>query len=178
MSEDTDTPDVLAELQPDLSLEIGREAEATSAQLQASAMVGMKRMQWLSRQIEEIEERTRLEVSSIQGMADRELVPLQNQRMLIGAWVERLALLTPWGKKQSHATPFGTFGVRKPSATVKLVDDEKLLAWAMVNRPDEVMTEESVHWGKFKRLLDPDKPLPDGVERVPEAVNPYVDVAK
>ncbi len=87
--------------------------------------------------------------------------------------------LIEWPKrKASHDTPYGTFGVRKTAATVKLEDDEKLLAWAKANRPEEVMTEESVHWGKFKRLLDPNaETLPDGVVKVEATVTPWVKVS-
>lgn len=179
MSEPNDAPSELADLQQDLSIEIGRESEFTTAQQMATATIVMRKLAGIQRDIDLITETERLEISSIQGMAERELAPLQRRAKELEDYVEMLARLIQWPKrKASHDTPFGTFGVRKVGASVNLVDDEKALAYALDHAPECVETVPALLWGRFKATIDPNaEALPDGVERVAEQVNPYVKLA-
>lgn len=173
-----DIPVELQELQPDLSLEIGREEEATTAQQIASASAVLRILAAIQRDMDLISETRRLERDSISQIEARELAPLKARYAVYEGYVKNLAELIEWPKrKASHDTPHGTFGVRKPGATVRLVDKDKLLAWAKRHKPGAVLVEESVPWGEFKKEVDPNATvLPDGVERVPETITPFVRV--
>lgn len=172
-----DTSDVLAELQPDLSLEIGKEQDATTAQQQASATAALRVMRAIERDRAEIREARRLERDSISQIEARELAPLNAKYDALERWVSMLAELIQWGKKKSHDTPYGVFGIRSYAATVKLVDDEKAIAWVKeaTNRSaDFVHTMESLNWKELKKVIDVDGELPAGVERIEATIKPYV----
>lgn len=172
-----DTPDVLAELQPDLSLEIGKEKDATTAQQQASATAAVRVMRAIERDRAEIREARRLERDSISQIEARELAPLNAKYDALERWVSMLAELIAWGKRKSHDTPFGTFGIRSYAATVALTDEAALLAWAMIERPEMVKVKQTVSWADVKKSLsaaEAPETLPDGVEVVPAKRTPYV----
>ncbi len=67
----------MAELQEELSVEIGKEREGTTAQQQASVTAVLRRMRAIERDRAEIREARRLERDSISQIEARELAPLQ-----------------------------------------------------------------------------------------------------
>lgn len=169
----------LTELAPDLSLEIGHEREATIAQQQASITAALRVMRAIERDRAEIREARRLERDSISQIEARELAPLDTRYAAYERWVLMVAELIEWPKrKQSHDTPYGSFGVRKMAATVELVDEAKTLAWAMIERPDMIKTKQVLSWGELKKTLDASEDvLPDGVERIEAKAVAYVKVS-
>lgn len=171
----------MVELQQELSVEIGKEAESSPEQQQASITMALRRMAGVQRDINSVTEIARLEMDAIAQIRDKQLSPLTARFKALNDWVLMVTPLIRWGKRQSHDTPYGVFGVRKHAATVAVVDEKATLGWAMRETESGKFFEfrPTLKWAELKKSLSADESpetLPDGVERVEATVTPYVKV--
>lgn len=171
----------------------------TFAQQQAAATMAMRRMRAIQRDIERIEDARDLEKQAIEDMAANELRPLRARLDESRRYVETLAELMEWGRKKSHDSPYGSFGVRDSEAKLDCTDRVTLATWASKHAPQFArvemtlpltvaaerfsapelaeMGELDVEWSEMKKALHPDGELPPGVVKVAAVRTPYVKVA-
>lgn len=183
-----------------LGVTVGEEAAADSAQQQMAATTAMRTMRAIQRDIDVADEARNLEKQAIDLMCESQLAPLRARLTAYRAYVENVSALIEWGKKKSHDTPYGTFGVRDAGAKVDCTDRVALAEWATVHAPQFVrveltvplkdakerfseqeiadMGELDVLWNEIKGTLSPDGELPPGVTLVEPSRTPYVKVAK
>ena len=186
--------EILPALQ-EIGLTVGNEGHATAAQQQAAATFGMKVMRGIQHDIDRITEARDMEIAGIRAMADMDAAPLVARLARYRTWVLTLAELIEWGKKKSHDSPFGSFGVRDTKATVKCESRADTAAYVAVHAPEfarveltlpltearERFTEDEitalgeldVAWNEYKITLDAEQPLPPGVVKVPAARTPF-----
>lgn len=166
---------------------------------QAYAAVLFRRVRALQREIAETAQARDLEVEMVHAHYERQLAGPRAKALAFLSFIENLAQLTTWGKKRSHATPYGTFGVRRKAPTVELQDDAQSLAWAKTERPELVRVTVSLslvearqfftdaeiakhkvalEWGKLKASLSPDGDLPPGVTAVSGGDEPFAKPAE
>lgn len=165
----------------------------------AMAAALFRRVQRVQAELAETERAMTLELDMVRAHYERQMAPRRAVVTRLLAFIESLAELTPWGKKKSHATPYGTFGVKDYAPTVERTDAEALLAAMKADRPGlvrvtvtmtygealEYFTDEElartakmdVEWGKLKALLDVEQPLPPGVRLVPARREAYAKLA-
>lgn len=180
----------------DVGVTVGEEAAATIAQQQAAATMAMRVMRAIQRDIDTADEGLRLEKQALDQMAERQVAPLKSRLAAYRRYVETVAELMEWGKKKSHDSPYGTFGVRDKAAGVDCTDRAALATWAATVKPEfaeyeitlplaqarEYFTETElvamgadldVKWSELKKTLDPSGDLPPGVVKVEAARTPF-----
>jgi len=166
---------------------------------QAMAAMLFRRVRGIERAITTLREARNIELTGIAECYERQMAPLVAQSARLLGFVEVLAEHTPWGKKKSAETPYGTYGVTNKGATVALVDSPRATEWAKANEPQLVRvvatlplsdamerfsTEElsqlakiELQWGELKKTLSPDGELPPGVQKVDAKIVPYAKVS-
>jgi hypothetical protein len=181
-----------------VNLTPGAEVEMENARRQAYAALLFRRVQKLRREIRETEQARDLELGMVRAHYERQITRPRAAVATLLDFIATLARLTVWGKKRSHATPYGTFGVRKASATVQVTDEAAALAWARTEQPEMVrvtialpldearqfFTDDeidkhkvSLEWGKLKKTLSPEaETLPPGVVKVDGGDEPFATV--
>lgn len=199
----TPKQDALEEIAPALAavgISVGQESEATTAQQQAAATLSMRVMKAIQRDLDRITEARDMELDGIRAMAEMEMAPMIARLEVHRRWVLTLSELIEWGKKKSHDSPFGSFGVRSSSASVKCESRADTAAHVAEHAPEfarvemtipllearERFTEDEiaalgeldVAWDEYKKTLDVNaETLPPGVVKVPEARKPFATIA-
>lgn len=192
--------DIVSDLRA-LGIELTPDVERDMEESRRQAMVALmfRRVRANTVAIETLEAARALEQTAIDACYERQIAPLAAAVKILLGSIEAVADMTPWGKKKSAETPYGTYGVRESAATVECADREALTQWARTNRPAlvrvvatlsyvdarERFTEEEmkdlakldVAWGDFKKTLALDDELPPGVLEVPAKRVPFAKVA-
>jgi hypothetical protein len=174
-----------------IGIEFTHDAEraATRAQLEASASLALRRIVGAERELDRLHATMDLQMQAIRFSYERQMAPVRARHAQLTRYVETLAELTPWGKKKSADTPFGSFGVKDFSASVAVEDGDILTEHAVAHIPGfvtvaitmplsearEHFTAEEiesrgtvkVEWGALKKTLGPSKEVPPGVTVVP-----------
>lgn len=184
---DDDVEQDLAAIGIALTPDVERSME--NAHRQAMAAVLFRRIQRITAGLSETQRTMDLELAMVRAHYERQMVPGREKVKSLLGFIQILAELTPWGKKRSHETPYGTFGVKKKPASVALADESATLGWARAERPECVrvaitlsLTEAlqyftsaeiekqkvSLEWGKLKATLEDAHTLPPGVVRTQE----------
>lgn len=194
---DDDVEADLAAIGIQLTPDVERALEQERRIAMAAAL--FRRAMRVRAELAETERAMGLELDMVRAHYERQMAPRRAVEARLLTFIQTLAELTPWGKKKSHATPYGTFGVKDYAPTVELKDREALLAHMKTDRPGlvrvtvtmtygealEYFTDEElartatldVEWGKLKGVLDVAQPLPPGVALVPARREAYAKLA-
>jgi hypothetical protein len=173
----------------------GVEEAMAEERRQGMAAVLLRRAGREDAAIAELQGTMELQLAAIRACYERQIAPHAARRDRYLQHVELVAELTPWKKRKSAITPFGTYGVRDTSATVEVTDRKALAEHALTALPgfvridlqlplaeakerfsdDEIKQrgKVDVEWGKLKSTLDVDGTLPPGVIKVDAARTAY-----
>lgn len=143
--------------------------------IDAAASENLRRMLAVAADLERYEAARRREVMAIDARYARRTDPLRRRAAALEAEVQRLAAFADFGKQQSRAVGYGTYGRRAVPARLQVTDAAALLAWARAAAPHAVRQtiKEDVPQRAAAAYFDATGAIPDGCEHVPEHTTFY-----
>lgn len=119
----------------------------------------------------------REEIARVENWRDAEKARLQHDVDYAESLILHIARAYDFGGRKSRKLPLGEFGSRSNPASIKVVDESAMLAFAKAH-DIPVKVKESVAVKDLKEYTESSGMLPDGVEAVPGSETWFVRVSE